>query len=451
VSYQVFLILAWFLFILHIFAIHFVQIINTLLMKHAFLWLFLSLGAVQVSGQDKLSYILAYKDIAIAEMHRTGIPASIKLSQAVLESNYGRSELAREAKNHFGIKCGGDWTGQGYHLHDDDRDARGQLVHSCFRVFGSPEESYIAHSEFLMDPRKSQRYGMLFTLERTDYKGWAHGLSRGGYATNPSYANLLIRIIEEQRLHEYDYAPAPEPGIEYHSPHPRDDVYVAPPESGLLHYAIQYQNNIPYITARSGDNVRDLSKQTDIAPKKLIRYNTLEKNRRSPLDEGERIYLQPLKRKYSGDAAYHTVEYGESLAGIAHLYGVKVQVLRKRNHIPEGCEPAPGTRIALRDRSKTPVRCATGHESPAIIAEAPAGGHHPVMPEPLSSTSAMREEEQQPETLAGQTVEVGIYTVRPKDTLYQIARLHGISVAELKALNKLTSDTIYPGQSLNVR
>lgn len=403
-------------------------------------------------AQDKEAYVRQYRDIAITEMHRSGIPASIKLSQAILESNYGRSELARQAHNHFGIKCGNDWAGRGYHLKDDDRDARGQLVNSCFRVFGSPEESFVAHSEFLMDPRKSHRYGALFQLDSKDYKGWAHGLSKGGYATNPEYARLLIRIIEEQRLYEYDTYSVPEPLVDAGpGTKRRDDVYMAPPQPGRLHYAIRYQNDIPYVTAMAGDQVHSLAKHTDVPAKRLLRYNELEGNKRTQLSEGDRIYLQHLKKKYRGDERYHVVNEGETVAVIAHFYGVKSQSLRKRNHIPDDCEPAPGTRLSLREKSKSPVRCYDPKAPQSKIAKTPSAPQSPVQETTSVTAAVVREEEDRVVASYEEQVLQRIYTVQPKDTLYQIARMHGISVADLKTLNGLQQDTIHPGQTLKVR
>jgi len=138
-------------------------------------------------------YIERYKAIAIAEMDRYGIPASIKLAQALLESGNGNSILAREANNHFGIKCTPEWIGGKTYQDDDRRD-------DCFRVYERPEDSFKDHSQFLL----RKRYAALFELDKDDYKGWAKGLKAAGYATNPRYADLLIDLIERYELHRYD-------------------------------------------------------------------------------------------------------------------------------------------------------------------------------------------------------------------------------------------------------
>lgn len=149
-------------------------------------------GATSTSG---LSYIEQYKDIAIAEMNQYGIPASIKLAQALLESGSGNSFLAREANNHFGIKCGGIWNGRSITRPDDH-------INDCFRVYDSPEQSFRDHSQFLL----RKRYEKLFFLDKNDYKGWAKGLKEAGYATNPRYPELLIDLIERYQLYQYDRA-----------------------------------------------------------------------------------------------------------------------------------------------------------------------------------------------------------------------------------------------------
>jgi LysM repeat protein len=427
------------------------------------------LVATILFGQDKEAYILQYRDIAISEMHRTGIPASIKLSQAVLESRYGKSELAMEAHNHFGIKCGREWGGKGYHLKDDDHDVRGELVHSCFRVFTSPEESYIAHSDFLADPAKSHRYGALFSLAPDDYKGWAEGLKRGGYATNPEYARLLIRIIEEQKLYQYDVSRINESLATHHVKNKYPDLKRENNNATVDRhsYLIQFQNDIPYVTALSGDNVKNLSKRMDVPAGRIIRYNEFVDNRRTQLQEGDRIYLQPLKRKYRDNQRVHIVKEGETMKMIAHFYGVKSDILRKRNNVPDGCEPAAGTQIVLRGRQNQSIRCASDQQS-IIATSTPkrnAPTEKPTSAKPQAHVAPTPdpkiERETQPEQVVLQATAPDLpatlvqqmisYTVQPKDTLYQIATKHGISIVELKKLNNLSTDTIHPGQTLKVQ
>ena len=152
----------------------------------------------------KLAYAKKYSWLAIEEMRRTGIPASIKLAQAIIESNSGTSTLAIEANNHFGMKCGKDWTGKTMSRVDDDRDAKGYLIESCFQSYNSIRESYMRHSDLLLNPAKMDRYGYLFALDMLDYRAWAEGLQKGGYSTNPLYAQILVQAIDELALWEFD-------------------------------------------------------------------------------------------------------------------------------------------------------------------------------------------------------------------------------------------------------
>lgn len=164
--------------------------------------------AIPALGQDDpaANYILRYSDIAVTEMHRSGIPASITLAQGIYESGYGLSESALQYNNHFGIKCKKEWTGNFYYKEDDDRDAQGRLIASCFRAYTTPEASYRDHTDFLME---RERYAVLFTYSRMDYVQWAHGLKACGYATNPAYATKLIDLIERYGLWQFDHSPDP--------------------------------------------------------------------------------------------------------------------------------------------------------------------------------------------------------------------------------------------------
>ena len=147
------------------------------------------------------SYIDTYRDVAVIEMHRSGIPASIILAQGLLESNYGTSELSTEAHNHFGIKCKSYWQGDTFYHEDDDYDIRGKLIDSCFRKYNSSVESYVDHSNFFI---YTAHYQELFSYDKYDYKSWAYGLKKCGYATDKRYAEKLISMIEKYELYHYD-------------------------------------------------------------------------------------------------------------------------------------------------------------------------------------------------------------------------------------------------------
>lgn len=175
-----------------------------------FLGCWLLLSSFRSNLDEKIvayNYIDRFVPLAIDEMHRVGIPASIKLAQAMLESNLGRSILATQTNNHFGIKCKSYWTGLQYFHKDDDFDTKGKLIESCFRAYNDIESSFKDHSDFL---KYSGKYDVLFGLEVIDYKAWAHGLKSCGYATDKSYALKLIKTIEEYQLYRYDTFSAPE-------------------------------------------------------------------------------------------------------------------------------------------------------------------------------------------------------------------------------------------------
>lgn len=162
----------------------------------------------------EIAYIERFAPLAVEEMHRVGIPASIKLAQAVVESNAGRSALAAHSNNHFGIKCKSYWTGMSYYHKDDDLDYKGKLMESCFRAYQDIEASFRDHSDFL---KSSNKYTSLFELDATDYKAWANGLKSCGYATDKSYATKLIQTIEDFQLYRYDTFQSPMYDLPLHS------------------------------------------------------------------------------------------------------------------------------------------------------------------------------------------------------------------------------------------
>lgn len=177
-------------------------------MPKTWMWIIVCTASLQLSVSNPYSptleetYIVTYRQLAVQEMWRSGIPASIILAQAIVESESGTSELAQNSNNHFGIKCTNEWQKETIYKYDDDRDGRGELVLSCFRAYESVHESYIDHSEFLMHRKYYQH---LFKYARTDYKRWATGLAQAGYATDPLYSQRLIETIEEFELYYYDF------------------------------------------------------------------------------------------------------------------------------------------------------------------------------------------------------------------------------------------------------
>ena len=278
--------------------------------------------AIQAQPRNKQyeSYIKKYRELAVEEMKKYHIPASITLAQGLLESGAGKSELARKSNNHFGIKCGGDWRGKTV-SHDDD--ARGE----CFRAYKHPKDSYEDHSKFLVG---RPRYASLFKLKITDYKGWARGLKKAGYATNPRYADQLIGIIELYELYKYDEKNYLKWIKKNPNPH---QTYIA--------------NDLLYIVVRAGDSWKSISQEFDISQKKLRKYNDLYKG--YALQVGDILYLEQKNKRADEDHIVHVLRAGESMYSIAQKYGIRLKNLYKLNKMHEN-DPTPevGTILRLR-------------------------------------------------------------------------------------------------------
>lgn len=265
-------------------------------------------------------YIRKFRGIAVEEMKQYHIPASITLAQGLIESGAGRSLLARKSNNHFGIKCGGSWGGPSV-SHDDDE--RGE----CFRAYSDPRDSYRDHSKFL---RSGARYASLFRLNITDYKGWARGLKRAGYATDPTYADRLIRVIELYNLDQYDRKDGLKWVQEFPNPH---QPYVA---NGLL-----------YVIARPGDTFKKLGEEFGISRRKIRKYNELPKD--YTFRGGEIVYLERKRRKAVKEYIVYVVRPGDSMYTISQRFGVRLDRLYKLNKM-EPDDPAPKVGDILRLR-----------------------------------------------------------------------------------------------------
>jgi len=286
--------------------------------------------------ENSKEYINQYKDLAIQEMNRTGIPASITLAQGILESNYGNSTLARRGNNHFGIKCHSTWNGKTIY-HDDDRR------NECFRKYPNVYDSYKDHSHFLTSTR---RYGFLFEYRRTDYKKWARGLKKAGYATSPTYASKLIELIERYELHRFDRMDAPLAAAEYSGGGSSlGDVDNYSFSAGK--HRIRTRNRIDYIVVREGDTFKKLNQELNLLPWELNKYNDLDGN--STLREGQILYLQPKRKKAARGYDHHKVKQGETMHSISQRYGVELEELYEMNRMEEGKQPGPGDKIWLRE------------------------------------------------------------------------------------------------------
>jgi LysM repeat protein len=274
----------------------------------------------QVRNKQYEAYIKKYRDIAVEEMRKYHIPASITLAQGLLESGAGQSTLARKSNNHFGIKCGSDWDGKSVRYDDDARN-------ECFRAYKHPKQSYEDHSKFLAS---RSRYAFLFKLKITDYKGWAKGLKKAGYATDRRYAQRLIDIIELYDLHQYDT----KKGLKWMKDNPNPhQPYIA--------------NGLVYIVVRPGDTWKSISKEFDVSRKKLRKYNDLYKG--YVLQPGDILYLEKKNRKADKEHVVHVLRAGESMYSISQKYGIRLKNLYKRNKMePDSPAPEVGTILRLR-------------------------------------------------------------------------------------------------------
>lgn len=280
---------------------------------------------------SRKEYIEKFREEAVKEMLANGIPASITLAQGILESADGNSPLARYANNHFGIKCHKGWNG-GTFIQDDDEQ------NECFRKYYSASESFRDHSEFL---KTRPWYAPLFELKINDYQAWAHGLKKAGYATNPKYPELLIKIIEDNKLFEYDKISVV-PVLAHNNQ--KDQSKVTKLDGA--YEAVASRNNIKYITAGLKDTPYKIAKEYNLELWQIFKYNDL--NRENPIKPGDIIYLQPKRNKCKQD--YHTVEKGESMHSISQLYGVKLKKLYQKNKMKDGDQPQVGEKIYLRKK-----------------------------------------------------------------------------------------------------
>ena len=315
-------------------------------------------------------YIEEYAVLAVSEMYRSGVPASITLAQGMLESGNGQSALARMSNNHFGIKCHNNWGGDRVY-HDDD--AKGE----CFRKYPHPDQSYRDHSDFL---RYRDRYKFLFDYKVTDYKAWAYGLKKAGYATDPAYPTKLINLIETYNLYEYDRKPASygkksddkksskkgKTVIEFVGESlPEELVTEQLPLSPTVieqvkelgqkqreefHFSLDRkmysQNAVPFVYAVAGDTYASIAASYNLFTREILKFNDLEAD--AELLPGTVVYLKPKKKSAAKGVEKYVVEEGESLRDIAQRYGVRLASMLRLNGFEKGYVPREGDVILLR-------------------------------------------------------------------------------------------------------
>ena len=466
------------------------------------------------TGDRNVDYVTRFKDAAIQEMETGGIPASIILAQGILESAAGTSDLAQNANNHFGIKCANNWKGDTYFKTDDDRDANGNSIESCFRSYKDVTESYHDHGEFLRDPKKYNRYGFLFNLDRTDYKSWARGLQSAGYATSPTYSNQLINLIERYKLYEYD-RPGSKPTTIPSTPNgvPQPTGPGGAPVVNAPVNRIGRVNDVKVILSREGESLDDIAKAYRINTTKVADYNDRGYSPGIKLKAGTRIYIACKKDKWRGRANEHFVNEGQTMFDISQLYAVKLDKLLARNNMQPGQEPAVSEVIYLKTKRKKgssprlrdasldpPLPNQPGVQTSTPSAPQPGtmtpddgeflpeiGGEDPKPAQPTTSTNPtppVKPSVPKPST-SGTTypsdpvpggnwstpsgtppttnstnpnptapatpVPDGYHEVVKGDTLYNISKRYNLTVTRLKQMNNMTSDAIQIGQRLRVR
>lgn len=411
-------------------------------------------GYAQEKPLTAKEYIEKYKEVAMEEMREYKIPASITLAQGLLESSSGNSKLAKECNNHFGIKCRKEWKGS-FCLENDDAE------NECFRGYATARESYRDHSLFL---RQNSRYGLLFTLSITDYKGWANGLRTAGYATNPAYGTILIGVIERHRLTQYDSMVL------------LGDDYVG--YDSTAGKTIAY-NGIPAVKARAGETPEDIAKKHEMGAWQIYKYNDLPKG--ADLSPGEIVYLKPKKRK--GTVAEVELKEGEDLRSVSQQYGIKLKQVYKKNKIKPGQQVAAGEVLYLQKKREEAPKLATEvmgtmkeevHEVKAgetlygiakryglkvdslevwndIEGQPLKPGQRLVLKRPIKEVQEVEQKKEEEKVRPEKAEEVSYHIVKSGETLYRISKMYEKSVEELKKLNPGMGEVLKVGQKIRVR
>ncbi len=441
----------------------------------------------EVSYDQALAYIDRYKDFAISEMERTGIPASIKMGQAILESDYGRSKLATLASNHFGAKCHNTWNGARYY-HDDD------APNECFRKYKSVYESFVDHSKVLA----KKRYESLYYLDPYDYKSWAKGLKKAGYATNPAYSTLLINIIERYGLHNLDrYEEVPRFAQAANAPaNKRGEVLIGmnllseevpvSAATSLSKKTPTVANGLTYVYYDKEVSPDQIASTYQMPVEQVLRFNDMLPGFMFP--QGMSIYLKEKRNDCISGLTEHRVKEGETMFGIAQAYGVKLRSLYHMNSIKFPKQPKPGVILRLKSNSaafvsdsRSKPTKSTGTSSlqttsttkSNLVYGSGAGnsaktskvGSEQMLTEGRSAVehTSQKSEKLPVRAVYGSTVpalpsksnkseSVFYHTVQEYDTVITIAQAYGITVAKLKALNGATDEglSLRPGMKLRI-
>jgi LysM repeat protein len=380
--------------------------------------LFLSIGCFFESSAQNITaeqYVQKYKDLAIREMKRMGVPAAITLAQGLLETENGNSELLMKSNNHFGIKCKSTWNA-GSVSHDDD--APGE----CFRVYKDAEESYRDHSNFL---RGNDRYSFLFKLDPTDYKGWAYGLRKAGYATNPKYPEILINNIETNNLQQYTLVAAGDVPVfdasKYKSdPEEKSSDASQNADSDNLQPTKLSVNGSRALFVSKGTSLLAIATENNINLAKLLEINDMTKD--GLLEKDQFVFLE--KKQKEGNRNFCIAEPGETLYDIAQKNGIILQNLCDYNNLSANDNIVTGTKIFLKLQPIT----ATIQTSEIQQSQTPNN--------PSFQTANIK------------STATNIHEVQPKEGLYSISKKYGVSIEQIKKWNNLQSDNLQIGQQL---
>lgn len=385
-------------------------------------------------------YIEKYSATAVEEMFRSHIPASITLAQGILESGNGNSRLAVEGNNHFGIKCK-SWTGKTI-FEDDD------ALQECFRKYDAAIDSYRDHSDFLMS---GTRYAFLFDLDQKDYKSWAYGLKKAGYATNPQYPELLIAFIEKHQLHKYDEIKLSD----------EEDKEMKEDKAQIVKSYGQeiIINEVPAITAKAKESIAQIALNYDIKVWQLYKFNDLDKN--ASCQAGDTLFIKSKKNKTFVEE--YTIQNGETMHQLSQRFGIKLEKILERNNLSLGQEPANGEVVYFNKKRNNPLKLRDTIKLKEEIIIAPNDSNpkkidttiynQTVYEDPVKNIETAEPSAENTlnffDTLESMKKDLSFFhTVQKGETLFSISKKYNIRVDALQFLNNLTGTGLEVGQKL---
>ena len=389
------------------------------------------LAGSQIFAQSRSvieAYIDRFKEIAIEEMQRTGVPAAITLAQGIHETGAGTSELVLKSNNHFGIKCKTEWSGEKVY-HDDDE--RGE----CFRKYEDPLTSYKDHSDFL---RNRPYYASLFQLDPTDYEAWAHGLKKAGYATNPKYPQILIKLIRDYNLQDYTLVALGRKQLEGNSPQ-----WVKNTESANMAMSTEAKeapkktypegvfkiNDTKVIFVSKGVSYLKIATDNDIPLVRLLDFNDMKDG---DVTEKEGLLFLQRKRK-TGASETHTVAPGENLYDIAQAEGIRLESLLQYNFLTPNSQIAVGEKLYL--AGEAPAK-------PKLVNDRPVDVTASYKTADAMKTTTM--------PAGSKEVSAITHTVQPKETLYSISKKYDVEMDDVRKWNAMETNELKIGQQIRI-